>query len=600
MTASTIPGLDQAPTRHARVLAWVRQVAWLTTPDRVVWCDGSDDEWRCLTTQLVRAGTLVRLRQKPNSFWCAGDPSDVAPVERSTFLCSERESDAGPTNNWMAPGEMKRLMTGLYRGCMRGRTMYVVPFCLGPLSAEEPMLGVEITDSAYVVVSMQIMTRTGSDVLARLGDDAGFLPCLHSVGAPLEPGQADVPWPCNDIRYLAHFPETREVWSFGSGHGDNALLGTKCCALRIASVIAREEGWLAEHMVILKVITPQQAVHYVAAAGGRTDLAMLASTIPGWTVETIGDDIAWLRFGDDGRLHAVNPERGFSGVGPGTSWHTNPNTMHALAKGNSLFTNTALTDDGDIWWEGMSTPPGHLTSWRNQDWWPAADGGPAAHPGARYTTPITQCPVLAPEWDDPNGVPISAILFGGRRATTAPLVAQARDWRHGTFLGAVLATETSTAPGGPAGAVHRDPMSMGPFLGYHVGDYLQHWLDVGDRADAAKLPEIFTVNWFRRDRDGQLLWPGFSANTRILKWVIERVEGTGTAFDTPVGWVPTAAALDLGGLDAPTEHVNAALAVHPDEWRAELPLVAEWLDTIGDKLPAPLSEELGTLTRRLG
>ena len=603
MTAAATPGLDQAPTAHRGLLGWVREVAELTAPERVVWCDGSDDEWRRLTTELVKAGTFVRLRQKPNSFWCASDPSDVARVEDGTFVCSEDERDAGPTNNWMAPAQMKRRMTGLYRGCMRGRTMYVIPFCMGPLDAEQPALGVQITDSAYVVVSMHIMTRMGTKALARFGPGAAFVRCLHSVGVPRQADEPDVPWPCNETKYIAHFPRTWEIWSFGSGYGGNALLGKKCYALRIASVMARDEGWLAEHMLILKITTPRNTVHYVVAAFpsscGKTNLAMLTPTIPGWTVQTLGDDIAWMRFGADGRLYAVNPEAGFFGVAPGTGWDTNPNAMLTLDKGNTIFTNVALTDDGDVWWEGMGTPFGHLTSWRNQDWWPDADGEPAAHPNARYTTPITQCPILAPEWDDPNGVPISAIFFGGRRATTIPLVAQARDWRHGTFLGAILSSETTAAAAGEVGVVRRDPMAMRPFLGYHLGDYLQHWLDVGTGADQAKLPEIFYVNRFRRDADGQFLWPGSSANAHILKWAIDRVEGTGLAFDTPIGWVPTAAALDLDGLDTPHEQVNAALVVDPDEWRAELPRIQEWFTTIGDRLPVGLRQELNQLTNRL-
>jgi phosphoenolpyruvate carboxykinase (GTP) len=598
MTAATIPGLDQAPTTHQGLLDWVREIAELTTPERVVWCDGSDDQWRRLTTRLVKAGTFVRLRQKPNSFWCASDPSDVARAENGTFICSEQESDAGPTNNWMAPPAMKTILTELYQGCMRGRTMYVIPFCMGPLSAQNPMLGVEITDSAYVVVSMHIMTRMGTRALARFGQDAEFVRCLHSLGAPLEPGQPDVPWPCNDIKYLSHFPETREIWSYGSGYGSNAMLGKECFSLRIASVIARDEGWLAEHMLILKLTSPHNIVHYVAAAFpstcDKTDLAMLEPTIPGWTVQTLGDDIAWLRFGADGRLYAVNPECGFFGVAPGTGPSTNPVAMHTLAQGNALFTNTGLTDDGDVWWEGMAAPPEHLTAWTGRDWWPDSHDA-AAHPNARYTTPITQCPTLAPEWDDPAGVPISAMIFGGRRSSTVPLVTHARDWQHGVFLAATLASETTaTAFGGSVGTLRRDPMAMRPFLGYHLGDYLRHWLDLGTRADPALLPEIFLVNWFRRGDDGRLFWPGHGENARVLKWIIERVEGTATATDTPIGWVPTIAALDT-----PSEDLRAALAVDHDEWRTELPLIAEWFTTIGTALPVELRGELNKLTHRI-
>lgn len=602
MTTATIPGLDQAPTSHQELVGWVREMAELTTPERVMWCDGSDDEWRRLTTALVKAGTFVRLRQKPNSFWCASDPTDVARVEERTFICSEHQTDAGPTSNWTAPDEMKTTLTGLYRGCMRGRAMYVIPFCMGPLAAENPMLGVEITDSAYVVVSMHIMTRMGTPALARFGEDADFVRCLHSVGAPLEPGQTDVPWPCNQTKYISHFPQSREIWSYGSGYGGNAMLGKKCYALRIASVIARDEGWLAEHMLILKLTSPQNRVHYVAAAFpsscGKTNLAMLEPTIPGWTAETLGDDIAWMRFGEDGRLYAVNPELGFFGVAPGTDWHTNPNAMRTLERGNTLFTNVALTDDGDIWWEGMGNPPQHLTSWTQQDWWPGSDE-PAAHPNARYCTPITQCPTLAPEWDDPQGVPISAIFFGGRRASTVPLVTQARDWQHGVFLGATLSSETTAAAAGAVGVARRDPMAMRPFLGYHLADYLRHWIDTGTRADPALLPEIFLVNWFRRGPDGRFLWPGYGENSRVLKWAIERIDGATTAFDTPIGWVPTAAALDLDGLDTPTEDIQAALAVDRDDWRAELPHLRDWFATIGDTLPTALRDELDALTRRL-
>jgi phosphoenolpyruvate carboxykinase (GTP) len=607
MTAATVPGIDEAPTTNARLLGWVREVAELTTPDRVVWADGSDEEWDRLTAQLVEAGTFTRLNpdKKPNSFWCASDPKDVARVEERTFICTETREGAGPTNNWVDPKEMKQTLTGLFKGCMRGRTMYVIPFCMGPLDGERSKLGVEITDSEYVVVSMRIMTRMGEDVLRLFDTAAGdrFVPCLHSVGAPLEPGQPDVPWPCNDTKYICHFPETREIWSFGSGYGGNALLGKKCYALRIASNIAHDEGWLAEHMLILKLTSPEKKDYYIAAAFpsacGKTNLAMLQPTVPGWTAQTVGDDIAWMRFGADGRLYAVNPEFGFFGVAPGTNWKTNPNAMRTIEKGNSLFTNTALTDDGDVWWEGLEGDPQHLTAWTGQEWTPDSNF-PAAHPNSRYTTPIAQCPVVAPEWDDPKGVPISAIVFGGRRADTVPLVAEARDWQHGVFVGATLSSEKTAAAAGKVGEVRRDPMAMLPFLGYDVGDYFQHWITVGKNADAAKLPRIFCVNWFRRGEDRRFLWPGFGENSRVLKWMIERIEGKASAEETPIGFVPTADQLDLAGLDTSPEDVAAALEVNVEEWKAELPLIEEWFAKIGGSLPSFLRDELEGLKQRLG
>ena len=583
--------------------AWIDEIQALTESARVQICDGSKSEWSLLTSDLVEAGTLVPLVKKPNSFWCASNPSDVARVEDRTFICSADKDDSGPTNNWMNPAEMKALMTDLYRGSMRGRTMYVIPFCMGPIDSKDPKFGVQITDSAYVVISMHIMTRMGSDVLAALQSRGAFVKALHSVGAPLINDQRDVAWPCNETKYISHFPEERMIWSYGSGYGGNALLGKKCYSLRIASVIGREEGWLAEHMLILKVTTPEEKVHFIAAAFpsacGKTNLAMLDSKLPGWKVETLGDDIAWMRFGDDGRLYAMNPENGFFGVAPGTGWSTNANAMKTIAKGNSIFTNVALTDDGDVWWEGATDlPPAHLTDWKKRDWTPD-NGELSSHPNSRFCTPASQCPIIAAEWGDPNGVPVSAILFGGRRKTTIPLVVQSRDWEHGIFMASTLSSETTAAATGQVGVVRRDPFAMLPFIGYHVGDYIQHWLNIGKRTEVSKLPKIFYVNWFRRGTNGRFLWPGFSENMRVIKWAIEQVEGKNSSQESLLGLVPTPGAIDVEGLEVSTEDMIEVSKVSVTEWREEFPLIESWFESIGKKLPKQMGNQLDHLKERI-
>jgi phosphoenolpyruvate carboxykinase (GTP) len=600
----TIPGLvGQAPTTNQELLQWIIDAVALFEPAQVVFVDGSVEERDRLSQELVDAGTLIKLNEekRPNSYLARSNPADVARVESRTFICSEKQEGAGPTNNWAPPAAMKEEMTEHYKGAMKGRTMYVVPFCMGPIDDPQPKLGVQLTDSAYVVLSMGVMTRMGQAALDKIDATGEFVRCLHSVGAPLEPGQEDVAWPCNDTKYITQFPDTKEIWSFGSGYGGNAILAKKCFALRIASVMAKEEGWLAEHMLILKLTSPEgKAYHILGAfpsACGKTNLAMITPTIPGWKAEVVGDDIAWMKFGEDGHLYAVNPENGFFGVAPGTSYDSNPIAMQTMDAGNTLFTNVALTDDGDVWWEGMGEAPEHLIDWKGNDWTPESDEK-AAHPNSRYCVPLAQCPTAAPEYDDWKGVKVDAILFGGRRPDTVPLVTQSYSWEHGTMIGALLASGQTAAQEGVVGTLRHDPMAMLPFIGYNAGEYLNHWIEVGKKG-GDKMPSIFLVNWFRRGEDGRFLWPGFGENSRVLKWIVDRIEGRVGAEDTVVGHTARYEDLDLEGVTEPEEDIRAALSAPAEQWAGDIEDNDEYLTFLGPKVPQEIWDEFAALKRRV-